>query len=94
MTECVCVFKRNRPHLNLNTIIYQAPFIMNIGFITITVVGQLPETSVIQNAPYQKSIIVHTLCIILENHFENQRFSYQMKQMEHGYVSIIISNYV
>ena len=32
--------------------------------------GQLPETSVIQNAPNQKSIIDHTLGNIPDNDFE------------------------
>ena len=39
--------------------------------------GQLLETSVIQNAPSQKSIIDHTLRNILDNFFfkKKQRFS-------------------
>ena len=32
--------------------------------------GQLPETSVIQNAPNQTSTIDHTLGNILDNYFE------------------------
>ena len=47
------------------------------SFNLFTVVGQLPETSVIQNAPNQKSIIDHTLGNILENAFEKLLKLYQ-----------------
>ena len=50
-------------------------YIWNEGM-SLTVMGQLPETSVIHNASNQKSIIDYTLRIILENYFEKLRFNY------------------
>ena len=42
----------------------------------ITVIGQLPVASVIQNKSNQKLIIDHTLANILDNDFEKLTFSF------------------
>ena len=52
---------------------------ISIHVYLVTVVGQLPETNLIQNAPNQKSIIDHTLGNILDNDF--QKFSVEVKSM-------------
>ena len=43
---------------------------VKVGIQTITVMGQIPETSVIKNVLNQKSIIDHTLVNILDNDCE------------------------